>query len=803
MAQLGAGSDTETVTALRVVGDHASNRIALASGDGAALVVQMWDGGQWIGAGSGAPFTVTSEMAAEGRGRSFDLAWEGGSGDLTAVYSPRSLTDGVSRSWSSTGGWTAPAPLPAPAAETIVATILSSAIAAADASVLVVANAALPDTGLIRIDAELIRYSTRTSNAAGTALTLGGLTRGEFGSVAAAHAAGAAVEHVPYPAWFDLAAARGVDEAALASLDTQGRVVLRRWNGAAWTAAVEAQAQGAGLVAVFDSALARTSLAAGRAIAATLAQHLAGPGPGITPPSTVPDTTPPAAPTLGAGSPGVTSVLLSWTAVGDDGTTGGMVARYELRRSFGTLSAVQQVAAVAAPGATEQFTASGLDGGTTYTFELRAIDDAGNASAWSSPTIVTTAVDQPPTAVTLSLAAAPTTNAITIQWTVPPDDSGPIAGYLVRYSAGASFNFDTATPYTLHLPTVVGSNATLAIQGLLPATSYAIAVKAVDAAAQVGASSNVLIATTAVGSSADVTPPAAVTDLAVFGGATTSNSLLLQWTATGDPVGAGTFRRARAYEVRYATVPLTADNFSQGTLVGSNPPGLPGGAQELLVGGLSPNATYYFALVVVDGSGNRSPLSNVVMGRTALRRGYTIVSVPLLLTNPNTPDAVFGDDVGIPPYAYRWNSTGPAVSDGCYAGTVSQPAFPTCASLTAIETGAAYYLYSAGNRAVLDATGSAVTAPTFEVPLALGFNMVGNPYGREIPLSAIRVKRASSEVSFAVAVAQGWVSGAIYLYDGAAHQAYGPADPEAVFRPWNGAWIQSSVADAILVFEQP
>jgi hypothetical protein len=314
----------------------------------------------------------------------------------------------------------------------------------------------------------------------------------------------------------------------------------------------------------------------------------------------------------------------------------------------------------------------------------------------------------------------------------------------------------------------------------------------------------VLAATTAAGSSSDATPPAAVTDLAVFGGATTNNSLLLQWTATGDDGSTGT---AGAYEVRYATTPLTAGTFAQGTLAASGPPGPAGSAQELTLNGLSSNTVYYVALRVADDRGNISSLSNVVTTRTALRRGYTIVSAPLLLASPNnTPDTVFGDDVGLPPYVYSWNSTGPGVSDGCYAGTISQSAFPTCASLLSVETGASYYLYSAGNRSVLDATGTAVAAATVEVPLALGFNMVGDPYGQEIALSGVRVKRASNalvEVSFAAAVTNGWVAGAMYLYDGAVHQAFTPTDPEAVFRPWNGAWIQSLVDDVILVFPKP
>ena len=123
-------------------------------------------------------------------------------------------------------------------------------------------------------------------------------------------------------------------------------------------------------------------------------------------------------------------------------------------------------------------------------------------------------------------------------------------------------------------------------------------------------------------------------------------------------------------------------------------------------------------------------------------------------------------------------------------------------------TGFAYYLYSVdesvGGRAVLDADGSPVITTPTEVPLAEGFNMVGNPYQREIHLRALRVKQVGgSAVSYEQAIANGWVAPALLLFDGVVTQAYGLTDPEAVLRPWNGGWIQSFVPDAVLVFTRP
>jgi hypothetical protein len=140
------------------------------------------------------------------------------------------------------------------------------------------------------------------------------------------------------------------------------------------------------------------------------------------------------------------------------------------------------------------------------------------------------------------------------------------------------------------------------------------------------------------------------------------------------------------------------------------------------------------------------------------------------------------------------------VTDGCYLGTTA------CGPLGPIQTGAGYFLYSSGTQAVLDASGNPVSALTYDVSLALGFNMVGNPYGREIALAAVQVKRGSSGVPvlYAAAVANGWVGPVIYIYDGVTTQPYGLTDvPPAILKPWNGVWVQSLVPDAVLVFARP
>ena len=107
----------------------------------------------------------------------------------------------------------------------------------------------------------------------------------------------------------------------------------------------------------------------------------------------------------------------------------------------------------------------------------------------------------------------------------------------------------------------------------------------------------------------DLILPDPVTDLAAVPGASygTAN---LSWTATGDD---GSVGLAKAYQVRYSTSPisnLTAWNASTPLTTGLPIPKIPGSAETMAVGGLTPGLTYYFAVRVQDEQGNLSLISN-------------------------------------------------------------------------------------------------------------------------------------------------------------------------------------------------
>jgi len=102
---------------------------------------------------------------------------------------------------------------------------------------------------------------------------------------------------------------------------------------------------------------------------------------------------------------------------------------------------------------------------------------------------------------------------------------------------------------------------------------------------------------------------------------TTSNSVTLSWTTPGDDSLLGT---ASAFDLRYATSPITAGNFASASRWNAMPaPAASGTRQSVTVTGLAPNTTYYFAIKTADEVPNWALVSNVI-SRTTLAAPDTI-----------------------------------------------------------------------------------------------------------------------------------------------------------------------------------
>ena len=103
----------------------------------------------------------------------------------------------------------------------------------------------------------------------------------------------------------------------------------------------------------------------------------------------------------------------------------------------------------------------------------------------------------------------------------------------------------------------------------------------------------------------DLSPPSAITDLAIT--AATTTSVTLRWTAPGDD---GTTGTAASYELRWASEPITPATFAAATAVAAPLPQLAGTVHEVTIA-VPPTGTIYLALRAKDELGNTGELSNV------------------------------------------------------------------------------------------------------------------------------------------------------------------------------------------------
>ncbi len=166
-------------------------------------------------------------------------------------------------------------------------------------------------------------------------------------------------------------------------------------------------------------------------------------------------------------------VNLTWTASTDNtGVTG-----YTIVRNGVTIASVSAVTS---------YQDSTVAANTTYSYQVRARDAAGNTSALSATASVTTPNvpdTQAPTAPTNLTATAVSTSQINLTWTAATDNVGVVSYDVYRGTA--------------KIATVTSASATsFGDTGLLANTQYSYTVKARDAAGNVSASSSTATATT-------------------------------------------------------------------------------------------------------------------------------------------------------------------------------------------------------------------------------------------------------------------------------------------------------------------
>ncbi|MBI2933842.1 MAG: fibronectin type III domain-containing protein, partial [Planctomycetes bacterium] len=339
--------------------------------------------------------------------------------------------------------------------------------------------------------------------------------------------------------------------------------------------------------------------------------------------TTLDGTAPAAVSNLSVTGTTATTADLQWTSPGDDGATG-TATTYDIRYATTAITTDAQFTAAtvvvgepapAVAGTVQTMTVSGLSGSTTYYFAMKTADEVPNWSALSNNPSGTTLDVTAPAAVSNLAVTGVTATTVSLQWTSPGDDAGTgtATTYDIRYAATAittDAEFTAATTVTGEpAPAVAGTVQTMTVTGLVASTTYYFAVKTADEVPNWSAVSNSPTGTT----SADISAPAAVGDLAVTG--TTSTTVDLQWTAPGDDGATGT---ATTYDIRYAATAITTDaEFTAATAVTGEPvPSVAGTVETMTVTGLFSSTTYYFAVKTADEVPNWSAVSNSPSGAT-------------------------------------------------------------------------------------------------------------------------------------------------------------------------------------------
>lgn len=191
-------------------------------------------------------------------------------------------------------------------------------------------------------------------------------------------------------------------------------------------------------------------------------------------PAVAPDTQAPTAPiNVVASNISTNSFVLSWTASTDN--VG--VTSYDIYRNgilAGTVS-----------GSTTTFNVNGLKAATLYTVTIKAKDAAGNISAASTPINVTTKniidTEKPSTPFNLK-ATNVTTTSFTLSWAAATDNVA-VTKYLIYQNAKL-------------IATVAGNITSQSITGLIANTTYAMIVRAEDAAGNLSSPSLPLLVKT-------------------------------------------------------------------------------------------------------------------------------------------------------------------------------------------------------------------------------------------------------------------------------------------------------------------
>jgi chitodextrinase len=279
------------------------------------------------------------------------------------------------------------------------------------------------------------------------------------------------------------------------------------------------------------------------------------------------DTTPPSVPTgITLAAPSCSQMNVSWTAA----TDASGIKNYDVYRNSALIATV----------AGTTYGDSGLTGGTIYSYQVRARDNASNVSAFSTAASAGTPTCPDVTAPSVPgtpSASAASCSQVNVGWGASTDTGGSgLKGYIV-YRNGVALPLQPATSKS--------------DTGLAAGTGYSYQVSAVDNANNESAKSAVASATTP--ACPDITPPSVPTASASAPGCHQVN---VSWSAASDTGGSG----LNGYTLyRGDGSVLTVTSLTSFSDLSRNP-----------------STQYTYQVDAVDGAGNHSAKSAVASATT-------------------------------------------------------------------------------------------------------------------------------------------------------------------------------------------
>ncbi len=217
-------------------------------------------------------------------------------------------------------------------------------------------------------------------------------------------------------------------------------------------------------------------------------------------------------------------IILTWTAVGDDGLTGNSHG-YDIRYSeseinddnWDSAAVIEQDLIPANQGETETISIISIPWQTDYYFAVKAFDTEDNYSSASNNAEARIIGDVVAPAAISDLAIADIApQSILISWSAVGDDDleGVADSYIIKVAETEinEQNWNSIPEFTNNMvPQPSGGTESINVTGLVSLTTYYFAVKAVDEAENISAISNIVSDITI--DVPDTTPPAAITDL--------------------------------------------------------------------------------------------------------------------------------------------------------------------------------------------------------------------------------------------------------------------------------------------------